>query len=737
MKPSTGFPTPHSLKPFFHPRTVAVIGASRDPAGIGHRILLSLLGSRFSGPIFPVNPHAADVAGLKAFPSVTAVPGPVDLAIVAVPPHLVLPVIDECAAAHIPAVVLITAGFAETGGSGLSLEQQLYAAVRRYGIRLIGPNCFGLMNLDPAVRLNATYTPAIPPAGRVAIASESGGLGLAVVTAARRLNLGLSGFVSVGNHVDVSVLDLLEYWEQDEATGVILLYLETIVDPRRFRQIAGRVGKKKPIVVLKAGRTPAGQSAAGSHTAALATNDTAVDALFAQCGAIRAQTLEEFLSLATGFSAQPMPSGRRIGILTNSGGPGVLCADSCAAEGLTVPGLSDLTQSALASFLPPTAALRNPVDVIGFATEEQHARAVETMLAADSLDALIIVHVSVRPEDNPPVAAGIVRGIRAARRTSGTRKPVYICWMAEGDLDRTFTVDEETIPTYRHPEIPARVINRALTYTTWQQEPAGQMPRYPDADLNNAGTICATALSRRGPGWLTTQETRALLAAMKLPLAEGDVAATAEEAVKIAREIGYPVAVKLASHTILHKTEIGGVQLNLADEQAVRDAFDAIRTRLVQENKLDAMEGVLVQPMVSGGVEVMAGMTRDPLFGPLLAFGLGGIHVEILGDVQFRLAPLTNQDAAEMVGGIKGHRLLQGYRGIPATDVKALEEVLLRLSRLVDTIPEIQELDLNPIIALPPGQGCRIVDARIRAAHCPPLPHNPDSDRSEPRLSDV
>lgn len=713
---SLGSSAAASLHSFFHPRTVAVVGASRDPGGIGHRILLSLLGSRFSGTIVPVNPHAADVAGLKAFPSLTAVPGPVDLAIVAVLPHLVLSVIDDCAAAHIPAVVLITAGFAETGEAGRSLEQQLCAAVRRHGIRLIGPNCFGLMNLNPAVRLNATYTPAIPPAGRVAIASESGGMGLAVVTAARRLNLGLSSFVSVGNHIDVSVLDLLEYWEQDESTDVILLYLETVVDPRRFRQIAERVGRQKPIVVLKAGRTSAGQSAAGSHTAALATNETAVDALFTQCGVIRAQTLNEFLALATGLSAQPLPRGQRIGILTNSGGPGVLCADSCAAEGFTVPELSNLTQSALASFLPPTAALRNPVDVIGFATEDQHARAVETMLTADTLDALIIVHVSVRPEDNPPVAAGIVRGISTARRTSGTRKPVYICWMAEGDLDRTFTVDRETIPTYPNPEIPARIINRAIRYETWRRQPIGPVPRDSDADLDNAHAICATALSRRGSGWLTTQETRTLLAAMKLPLARGAVATTAEDAVTAAREIGYPVAVKLASHTITHKTEIGGVRLNLADEQAVREAFEAIRTRLAQEGKPDAMEGVLVQPMLSGGVEVMAGMTRDPLFGPLLAFGLGGIHVEILGDVQFRIAPLTDHDAAEMVEGIKGHRLLQGYRGHPAADGKALEEVLMRISRLVKEIPEISELDLNPIFALPEGQGCRIVDARIRVA---------------------
>ncbi|MGQ0666861.1 MAG: acetate--CoA ligase family protein, partial [Nitrospiraceae bacterium] len=492
------------------------------------------------------------------------------------------------------------------------------------------------------------------------------------------------------------------------------------VEPQRFRQIAGRVGRRKPIIALKAGRTQPGQMAAGSHTAALATNEAAVDALFAQCGVIRAKTLDDFLALATGLSNQRPPAGPRIGILTNSGGPGVLCADSCAAEGLSLPELSERTRSTLASFLPPTAALRNPVDVIGFATEDQHAQAVETMLTSDELDALIIVHISVSPKDNGPVAAGIIRGIRAARQAGNNRKPVYLCWMAEGDLDRTFTVDGEAIPTYPHPEIPARVISRAVGYETWRRQPGGQVLSYADADLSVAKAMCARALSDRGSGWLTTEDTHALLAAMKLPLAPGGIATSAEEAVKLARKIGYPVAVKLASNQILHKTEMGGVRLHLADEHAVRDAFDTIRARLAQARKLEAMEGVLVQPMLSGGVEVMVGMTRDPLFGPLIAFGLGGIHVEILGDVQFRIAPLTDRDATELVRAIKGYRLLQGYRGQPAVDLTAIEEVLLRISQLVEAIPEISEIDLNPIFALPEGQDCRIVDARIRVVASAP-----------------
>lgn len=707
---------PAGLRPFFYPRGVAVIGASREPTGIGHRIVSSLLGAGFTGAIYPVNPHANEIAGLPAFPSAHAIPGTVDLAVIALPPPLVPGAIDDCGAKGIPAVVLITAGFAETGTEGHEREADLLAHVRRHGMRLIGPNCFGLMQLDPAVRLNATYTPMTPPVGRVALASESGGLGLAVVTAARRLNLGLSSFVSVGNHADVSVLDLLEYWEQDRATDVILLYLETVVNPPRFRQIAERVGRTKPIVALKAGRTSAGRSAAGSHTAALATDDTAVDALFAQCGVIRVNTLEEFHGLATGLSAQTIPRGRRIGILTNSGGPGVLCADSCAANGLAVPALSPSTETRLAAFLPPTAALRNPVDLIGFATEEQHARSVETLLTAEELDALIIVHVSVRPNDNDPVAAGLLRGIRAARQAIGRNKPVYICWLAEGDRERAFAVDGETIPTYPHPEDPARVIAHALAYDTWRRQPAGQISRVPAVQLEQARTICTKALAARGPGWLSVEETVAVLSAMQLPLIPSRFARTADEAIAHARALGFPVAVKLASHTLTHKTEVGGVQLHLTDDAAVHAAFEAIRNRLTQDRRLDAMDGVLVQAMASDGVEVMAGMTREPLFGPLLAFGLGGIYVDVLRDTQFRVSPITDRDAADMVKGIKGHRLLEGYRGKPAADVTALEDLLLHLSHLVEAVPEIAELDLNPIMALPAGQGCLIVDARIRVS---------------------
>ncbi|HEY7532712.1 MAG TPA: acetate--CoA ligase family protein, partial [Nitrospiraceae bacterium] len=388
--------------------------------------------------------------------------------------------------------------------------------------------------------------------------------------------------------------------------------------------------------------------------------------------------------------------------------------DACEAGGLMVPELSTHTKAQLAAFLPSAASLNNPVDLIASATAEHYAKAIEVLLATGEVDALIIVYTSVTVEDTATIAQGVQAGITRGREVGGKTKPVFIAWMAEGDPERSFAFSTETIPVYSLPESPALILSKAARYGEWRQQPPGMVPDFDDVELSEVRQISATALSQRGSGWMTTEETRSLLYAMKLPVQPGGVAQTADAAVILAEKGGYPVAVKLASHQIVHKTEIGGVQLNLRDEQAVRQAFETITTNLIHTNQAEAMEGVLVQPMVTGGVELMIGVTHDPLFGPLIAFGLGGIHVEILGDVQFRITPLTDRDAAEMVRGIKGYRLLTGYRGHPPVDLEALEEVLLRLSRLVEEIPEISELDLNPVFALSPGQGCRIVDARIR-----------------------
>ena len=706
-----------SLRPFFYPRGVAVIGASRNPAGIGYRLLDALVGNHFHGPVYPVNPYATELAGLPAYPTINAIPGPVDLAVIVVPRDAVLTVIEQCAEKKdVRAIVMITAGFAEVGAEGRDLQLLLLEKVRRHGMRMVGPNCFGLLNTDSAVRLNATFTSVFPPSGHVAMSSQSGALGLAVLTAARRLHLGISTFVSVGNKADISINDLLQYWENDAETDVILLYVESFGNPRRFVRIARRVSRTKPVVAMKAGRLTAGRRAAGSHTAALAASDVGVEALFQQTGLLRADTLEEMLALALGLSMQPLPQGRRVGVITNAGGPAILCTDACEAGGLIVPELSAETIAALADFLPSTAALKNPVDLIASATPDRYAKAISALLRTNEIDALIVLFISLIPGDTSGIAEGIRSGIASARGAGAKSKPVYITWMAEGDRERVFSVNEETIPSYPLPEIPARVLSKAVAYQTWRNQPAEVIPDFDDMDLPQVRAICIGACEKRGAGWLTTEETRALLSAMRLPISAGGVATTIDAAVSLAQKIGFPVAAKLASHRIVHKTEIGGVRLNLTNEQTVREAFRAIRSRLEQDHSLDVMEGVLIQPMLSGGVELMVGVTHDPLFGPLIAFGLGGIHVEILGDVRFRITPLTDRDATDMVREIKGYRLLEGYRGHPPADVHAIEEILLRVSRLVEEFPEITELDLNPIFALPPGQGCRIVDARIRVS---------------------
>jgi acetyl coenzyme A synthetase (ADP forming)-like protein len=706
--------TAASLRAFFRPQAVAVIGASRDPASIGQRILLALLGNQFQGAVFPVNPKAGVIGGLRAYASARELPEAVELAIIAVPRDALLGVVDDCAARGVKALVVITAGFAEVQGEGVELQRKLVDKVRGYGMRMIGPNCMGLLNADPQVRLNASFSPIFPLSGRVAMSSQSGALGLAILAAARRFQLGMSTFVSVGNKGDVSGNDLLQYWEDDESTDVILLYLESFGNPRRFARIARRVSRGKPIVVMKAGRTGAGKRAAGSHTAALAASDVAVDALFQQTGVIRAETLEEMFDLGAALGSQPLPPGKRVGIVTNAGGPGILCADACEAGDLLVPELSTATRTRLAGFLPAAAGLVNPVDMIASAPPEHYRRVVQTVLACEDIDALIVIYIPVGLAETAAVKEAVLQGVSEARAAGGAGKPVLACLMDEEGGRTQLLGGQEHIPSYLFPEAAARVLSKAAAYAAWRAQPVGVIPDHGDMDFQAARMICQEALQQRGPGWLSVEETRKLLLALHLPVATGALARTADEAAKLARDYGSPVAVKLASHQLVHKTEVGGVYLNLKDAAAVRRAYQEIHDRLAKENQLNAMEGVLVQPMISGGVEVMVGVTEDAQFGPLIAFGLGGIHVEILGDVRFRVTPLTDRDAREMVQSIRGYRLLKGYRGHPPADVEALQEVLLRVSRLVEEIPEVSDLDLNPIFALPPGEGCRIVDARIR-----------------------
>jgi acetyl coenzyme A synthetase (ADP forming)-like protein len=703
--------TATSLRPVLEPKSVAVVGASRDPSRIGRRILSAVVRGGFRGAVFPVNPSATEIDGLPCCPSVREIPGAVDLAVIAVPPQAVPAAIEECGAAGVKAIVAITAGFAETGTEGRAAQQRLVESVRGYGMRLVGPNCMGVLNTDPQVSLNASFAERLPPAGGVALASQSGGLALAVLALAAERQIGLSTFVSLGNKADVSGNDLLQYGEAHARTSVILLYLESFGNPRRFAGLARHIGRTKPIVVVKAGRTPAGTRAAGSHTAGLAAAETAVDALFRQTGVIRADTIDEMFDIAACLDAQPLPKGRRVAVVTNAGGPGILAADAIEACHLEASRFSATTRARLTQLLPAAATLVNPIDMVASAGPDEYRHVIEAVLAAEETDALLVIYTAIESARSADILAAIAEGISAGRAAGGAGKPVAACVMAMPGRPAPLRAGHETIPVYTFPENAVRALGKAGAYARWRAEPPGLFWGFDDIQNDEARALCRKAIDARGDTWLTMEEAHRVLHLFGLPLAAGAIARTAEDAAALAAALGFPVAAKLVSDEAQHKTELGGVRLNLADEPAVRRAFHDL-SAAAREHGV-TFGGVLMQPMVDG-METLIGVTEDPLFGPLVAFGLGGIHVEVLRDVAFRIAPLTDRDADDLVRGIRGFPLLQGYRGRAPVDLDALKDVLLRISRLAIDVPEIVELDLNPVMALPSGRGCRIVDARIR-----------------------
>jgi acetyl coenzyme A synthetase (ADP forming)-like protein len=703
--------TAASIRPLVEPKGVAIVGASRDTSSLGRRILDALVAAGFKGPVYPVNEHAAKIAGLDVCRSARDLPKGVDLAVICVPASRVLAAVEDCAMAEARSLLVISAGFAETGAEGRRLQTELTNKVRGYGMRMVGPNCMGLLNTSPDVRLNASFSPVFPPAGHLALLSQSGALGIAILKLAVDRGLGLSSFVSVGNKADVSGNDLLEYWDGDDATRVILLYLESFGNPRRFARLARRIGRDKPIVAVKSGRTHAGSRAAGSHTASLAASDVAVDALFHQAGVIRADTIDEMFDIAAYLDLQPLPAGRRVGIITNAGGPGILAADACEAAGLTLAPLSDATRSSLAAHLPGMANCTNPVDMIASAGTQEYAQTIETMMSAAEVDAVIVIFTPIEVGRSEAIRKGIAEGVDRAR-AAGIRKPVLACLMADDGVQHPLQTATERIPIYAFPENAVRALKNVVGYAEWRAQPPALLWGFDDLHVEDARRVCRAAAGRNDNGWLGHEEVHRVLSDFGLPVAPEALATTADEAVAFAAVMGYPVVAKLSSASAPHKTDINGVRLNLSDEQSVRQAFEEIAASAREHAMTDA--GILIQPMIAKGTETMMGITQDPLFGPLIAFGLGGIHVEVLGDVRFRIAPLTDRDVDDLLHGIKGFRLLEGYRGHSAADLDALREALLRLSRLAVEVPEIVELDLNPVIALPPGHGCRIVDARIR-----------------------
>jgi acetyl coenzyme A synthetase (ADP forming)-like protein len=701
-----------SLKAFLEPRSVAVIGASRKQGTIGNKLFYNILRDGFKGVAYPVNPNAQAVSSVKAYPTVLDIPGEVDLAVVIVPAEMVQQVVEQCGQKGVRAIVVISSGFAEGGAEGLNRQKKLLETILDYRLRLIGPNCMGLINSDPKISLNATFSPVFPPSGRVAFCTQSGALGLAILEYAQNLNLGLSTFVSTGNLADVSNYDLVQYWEEDAATDIILLYVESFGNTRKFARAARRITMTKPIVAVKSGRSPAGLRAAASHTGALASTEVAIEALFAQTGIIRVDTLEDLFDVANLLSHQPVPRGNKVAILTNGGGPGIMTADACAARGLEVPSLSEKTTIGLKRFLRREASVVNPIDMTAEASAADYGHALELLAEDDNVDIVIVIFIPPIVTQ-PEMVAGAIREVAPEFRRKG--KTLVTSFMGSRSSVQLGSPEEGYVPSFAFPEATATALAKATEYNNWLKRPMGTIPQLAGINKKQAAEIIKKALEQKKTKslWLDSDSVNGLLDAYGIHTVHSKTAFTADNAAKFAREIGFPVAVKLLSETITHKTEVGGVILNLRNLQEVVDAFNQIKARLASMRKEQEMQGVTVQQMVSEGVEVIVGVTQEPSFGSLLLFGLGGINTELFKDVVVRIHPLTDVDAQEMVRSVKAYRFLEGWRGTPPADIKSIEELLLRVSAMVEDIPQITELDFNPVKALGQGKGYVVVDARI------------------------
>jgi acetate---CoA ligase (ADP-forming) len=696
------------------PKSVAVIGASRERRTIGGEIIHNLISGGFTGAMYAVNPNAEHIESMPAYDSVRDVPGPVELAVVAVPAEHVAGVARDCAAVGVHALVVISAGFAESGPEGARHQHELVEVCRDAGIRLVGPNCLGVLNTAPEVRLNATFAPPAAVAGNVAFMSQSGGLGIAIIQAAGRLGVGLSSFVSVGNKTDLSGNDFLQYWDEDPGTGLALLYLESFGNPRRFSRIARRIAARKPIVAVKSGRSAAGARATSSHTGALlSASDVTVDALFEQAGVIRTDTMHELFDVAALLSAQPVPRGDRVAIVTNGGGPGILCADALQANGVEVAELASEVQARLAEFLPAEAALGNPVDLIASASAEDYRRAMQTLIDADACDAIIAIFVRALVTESADVA-------RAIRHVSESNPEVTIASaiMVSGGTPPELHSDTTRVPGYGFPEDAARAMALAIRHGRSRAREAGRIPDFPAARRVEAAAIVSRELAS-GSEWLSPAAVAELLDCYGLPLIETHVVSNSAQAVAVASELGSAVALKASGPKLLHKTDAGGVRLGLRGARAVRAAALAITDAVAAAGQ--TLDGFIVQPMSPEGVELIVGVVHDHSFGPVLACGAGGTSAELMKDIAVRITPVTDVDAHEMVRSLRAFPLLDGYRGARPCNVAAVEDVLLRVSAMVEAHPEIVELDCNPVIVT--FEQALIVDARIRLeAAIPPRP---------------
>ena len=690
------------LTAFFSPRSVAVFGASPERRKIGSEILHNLVASGFTGTVVPIHPTATELQSLRAYPKLADVPGDIDLAVVVVPARRVEAVVDDCLAKGVKAVCIISAGFGECSAEGRESERRMVTKARAVGCRIIGPNCMGLLNTDAAVSLNATFSPVYPPPGTIAMSTQSGALGLAILDYAKSLNLGISSFASIGNKADVSGNDLLEYWAGDPRTSTILLYLESFGNPSKFSSIARRISRSKPIVALKSGRSAVGARAAASHTGALASTDAFVDALFHQAGVIRTDTVTELFDVASLLSRQPVPRGRNVAILTNAGGPGILAADACQGHGLNVAPLADETTAALRALLPAAASVGNPVDMLASAPPAHYGEALRLLVHDANVNAVIVIFIPPLVTEAEEVAAAIAD---AARHSPD--KPVLGVFMRSGAAPAALA----RIPCFSFPEPAAIALAHAAAYGEWRQTPPGTVLSLSGIDRGMARAVISAAVERGG-GWLTAVEANALLASVGIATPRSNLAVSVDEAVEAAMRLGLPVAVKAVGRELLHKTEHKAIRLNLQTRAEVRTAATELTQRLGAK-----MEGLLVQRMVSGGVEMMLGAIDDATFGHVIVCGSGGAQIELFADSQCRLYPVTGHDAGEMVAALKGLALLKGFRGAAAGDIAAFRESILRISALVGICPEIQELDVNPLAVLPSGVSALDVRVRVSADH--------------------
>jgi len=695
-----------AVKHVLSPRSVAVIGASRTRGTIGAELLHNLIAMKFTGPIYPINPAAPTIQDLPAYPTVLDVREDIELAVITVPADVVVNVARQCAEKGVRGLVVISAAFGESGEQGMERQRQLLEVCRQSGMRLVGPNCMGVINTSPDVNLDATFAPDQPVRGRIGFLSQSGGLGIAVMARAQALGSGVSSFVSVGNKADISGNDLIQYWEADPETGLIMLYLESFGNPRKFARIARRVSRTKPILAVKSGRTPAGSRATSSHTGALlSSSDITVDALFAQAGVIRTDTLAELFDAALLLGSQPLPAGNRVAILTNAGGPAILCADACEAAGLTVPPLPESVRAELAAFLPAAASTGNPVDMLAAAKGDDYLRAIRVLAGCQEIDAMIVIFT-------PPLvtqAEDVVRAIHVAAHELAGRLPLMSVFMSKESAPHVVRSHDVAVPHYPFPEEAARALSLAARYSAWRAIPEEPVVQPEAIDRDRAAAVISAALAGGG-GWMAPAAVMQLLACYGIPLIETRIVTSPNEAGRAARELGARVALKAIASGLLHKTEAGGVRLGLRGGSAVERAAVEMAARLQAAGH--QVDGYQVQAMAGDGVEMIVGVVQDQHFGPVLACGAGGTATELLKDVAVRITPITAGEAKRMLHSLKTFPMLDGFRGAPRADVGALEDVLLRVSSLVEAHPTIAEMDLNPLIAR--SSGVVAVDARIR-----------------------